>query len=287
MNNENNMMQPISPHWLMTRRSFLLVSLALLNGCGNGSGGKDSPSRDTGAASSGTATVATFDISASAHTEIVKKRYLDGFEQVLAAVHEGDRVEGYPITSITQSMSMDRIRAKFPVSKGLLDNPETYKARFAQARRNAVNQAREVLKLPTAGSTDILNAFTDAAGILDGCTGMNRHLVVFSDMVHQSSDYDFTREDLTPSRTKVIIQAQRKAGLLPSLAGVKVWVAGAGANPTDPNGDPSDAALASQRFVLPPGKIAQIRNFWISFFDACGADLSSDRYSATLQNYPG
>ena len=281
MNYENNMMQPNSPHRLMTRRSFLLALFAAaLSGCRSGTGGQDSPSRDTGAASFGTAVVATFDISASAHTKTVAARYLDGFEQVVEAVQGGDKVEGYPITSITQATSMDRISKKFPVSKGLLDNPETYKAEFAQAQRDAVNQARTVLKLPTAGATDILNAFTDASGILDGCKGMNRRLCIFSDMIHQAGNYDFAREDLTPSRTKAIIQAQRRAGLLPSLTGVTVWVAGAGA-------DPSDPTVISQRFLLEPDKIAQIRNFWIAFFDACGADLTANRYSATLQNYPG
>lgn len=274
----------------MTRRSFIWVilgrsaalalSAAALSGCKGGSRqGGPGGGEGVGGTNSGTAIVATFDISASAHTEIVKKRYLDGFKEVVLGVQGGDRVEGYPITSVTQATSMDRIRATFPVSKGLLDNPETYKAKFAQAERDAVKQASEVLELPTAGSTDILNAFTDAAGILDGCTGMSRRLVIFSDMCHQSSNYDFAREDLTPSRTKVIIQAQREAGLLPSLLGVKIWVAGAGA-------DPSDSAVTPQRFVMEPDKIAQIRSFWISFFDACGADLSSDRYSATLQNYP-
>lgn len=277
---------------MITRRDFLgraaaaALSAAVLGGCHSQSYSQ-SNSDSKGAGTSGTATVAVFDISTSAHAPIVEARYRDGFQEILDSATGGDTVTGYPIASVTQATSVNRFTEKFPVSKGLLGNSDKYNAAFANAKDKAKAQAKWVLELPQAKATDILNAFQVASGILDGCLNMDRHLVVFSDMVHQTEQYDFAREELTPSRTRAIIQAQRQAGLLPSLQNVTVWVAGASADPSDP-ADPASVRASSQlNMQMGPAQISQIQNFWIAFFEACGASLTADRYSTTLQNYPG
>lgn len=283
----------------MTRRAFLadaaLAGLSVLaglfaiamGGCKLGSG--SSTAGNTSSAGSGSnndtnsVIVALFDVSASTQSATVKQRYFDGFQHIVTSTKGGSLLSGYAITSVTQATSTIRIDQMIPTYSAS-QNTDQYNSDCATAQNEALDQARTLLNLRTAEATDILGAFNDAAGIIDGHKGMTPKLVIFSDMVHQSGRYDFAREDLTRSRTQAIIHAQRQAGLLPTLTGVEVWVAGATADPSDLS---ARHANAQPSVLLDPDKIAQIRAFWIAFFDACGASLTSDRYSATLQNYEG
>jgi lysophospholipase L1-like esterase len=92
-------------------------------------------------------------------------------------------------------------------------------------------------------------------------------LVIFSDRVEESEHYNFTRENLTEARIKKIISQNRSRGLLPDLAGVKVYVVGASAG-----------AYEKMR----SGRMAAIRDFWLAYFKACGAELTRERYGGAL-----
>ena len=97
----------------------------------------------------------------------------------------------------------------------------------------------------------------------------SKRLVMFSDMIEQTDRYDFSKR-LTPERMTEIIEAERSGGRLPHLKGVKVWVAGATAQPKE---------------GVHPDNIFAIQNFWLQYFKATGADLTKDRYAATLLNW--
>jgi hypothetical protein len=256
----------------VTRRTLLrtmaaAVLAAAVGGCGKSrAGASDTPPL---------VVVTPIDISASTAAGEVHGRYFRDFQTVVDGMGTGDFLGGYPITGDTMSTSADRIAVSFPAYSPFSgDNYDAFQAKLAQARADAISEARALLtKLGTALASDILNAFQDAADTFNGgaCRACpDKRLVVFSDLVHQAGDYDFLREDLTARRAAEIIASQRAAGLLPALGGVRVWVAGATASPS----------------YVTPEQIAQIRRFWIGFFAACGADLTLETYGTVLQNYP-
>jgi len=94
--------------------------------------------------------------------------------------------------------------------------------------------------------------------------------VVFSDMIEQSGRYDFSGIPLDDEAVQRIIAKEREGKRLPKLDGVKVWVAGATAS--------TGAGLSSDR-------ILQIQSFWLTYFKACGADLTKERYAPTLLGF--
>jgi hypothetical protein len=104
-------------------------------------------------------------------------------------------------------------------------------------------------------------AFQSRAGV----AAKARLLILLSDMVEESARYNFRKENLTPARITTLVEAERKAGHLPVLNGVQVWVSGAGGTV--------------------PEKFVQIQNFWIQYFRAAGADLRKSRYGAGLMDF--
>ena len=257
----------------LTRRTFLTVMAGLaLSGCGRShSPGADAPSFST-------VIVTAFDVSASTSVKATRDRYYDEFQKVLdklvANIHGDAFLAGYPITANTEATSTTRISQPFPAYNPLDVNQDQYNANLAQAQADALSQANALMTgVRTASATDLLNAFHDAANVFNGDSyraATDKRLVVFSDMVQQAGADDFLREDLTKLRINQIIAAQRDAKQLPDMKNVKVWVAGATA---DPGGR------------IGPKKIEQIRQFWIAFFQECGADLAPERYNTTLENY--
>lgn len=125
--------------------------------------------------------------------------------------------------------------------------------------------------------TDLMNAFQLAEKVFNGESvrgASEKILVIFSDMIEQTRRHDFSSENLTEARISQILDIERKAGRLPELRGVKVWVAG--------------ATAAGSGSGLPPEKIQRIQQFWLRYFKACSADLTKERYASTLLNFdPG
>ena len=67
------------------------------------------------------------------------------------------------------------------------------------------------------------------------------------------------------------LDALEAGGSIPNLAGVRVYVVGAG------------VVKSSE---LPAARILAIQDFWQAYFTASGADLPADRYGAALVRFP-
>lgn len=215
-----------------------------------------------------------FDISGSTSSPQVRQRYLTEFEKLLGGLEDGDAVVGDLITANSLATATYPISAELPI-KGLLDNPLTYKSKVDEAISRARAQAEAlILNGPPAEASDLVSALYLAEKVLTGETHAGRPikaLVIFSDMILQHGDYDFTGIDLTDQRIKEIISAEKDAqGGLPNLSGVRVWVVGAGAAPEGGQD---------------PVRLRQIEDFWRQYFAACGAELPSSHYGATLLNF--
>lgn len=245
--------------------AFSITSLGwLMTGCSAPRGGK-APS---------CAIFVLFDISGSTADPKIRQRYFDDFQKILAEVRGDELLMGDVITENTLATLSYPINESFPAYDRFVDNPLTHKRKMQKAIEIAKEKAKKlILGHPPAPRTDLLNAFQAADKVFNGerCKASpHKILVVFSDMIEQSRHYDFTREKLTQNRIQEIINTLKKDNQLPNLKGVKVWVAG---------------ATAAVKGGLSPQKIYEIENFWLRYFEACGADLTKDRYSTTLINF--
>ena len=215
-----------------------------------------------------------FDISGSTAIPKIRQRYFNDFQKILTALRGGELLIGDVITENTMATLSLPINESFPAYNPLAHNPLTHKREMEKAIKIAQEKAKKLLlESPPAPRTDLLNAFQAADKVFNGerCKAVpHKILVVFSDMIEQSSRYDFARENLTEKRIQEIIQTLKKQKQLPNLQGVKVWVAG---------------ATAAVKGGLNPKKIYQIQDFWLAYFAACGADLTKERYSTTLLNF--
>lgn len=88
-------------------------------------------------------------------------------------------------------------------------------------------------------------------------------LVLLSDMLHSSSDFDLEKGAITDKFIDDTLARLQQAGRIPDLKGVAVYVAGA-------------TAKSDERYN-------QIKKFWEKLFAQSGAELKS--YSHTLLNF--
>jgi hypothetical protein len=110
--------------------------------------------------------------------------------------------------------------------------------------------------------TDILGAVYIAERVFAKYEG-EKILVVMSDMVHESSQYNFKKNVPKGEDVERIISEEREERGLPNLENVKVYVVGAFADDTD--------------------KMIALRRFWSSYFSSCGAVLKD--FGHTLMDF--
>jgi hypothetical protein len=215
--------------------------------------------------------VVLFDVSAS--TVETRERYLHDFEKhVLDKLQGGDFLIADLITENPLATRSYPIDEKFPAFNPVTDNRLTYEQEM-QKRRERIKQVVKDLLQQSRKRTNLLDALAMVGKTFNEqrCKGMPyKVLIVFSDMIEQSDQYDFASTKLTDARTRQIIETLRKQGRLPDLKGVKVWVAG---------------ATAAKQGGLKPDKIYEIENFWIEYFKACGAELTRERYAPVLVDF--
>jgi hypothetical protein len=112
--------------------------------------------------------------------------------------------------------------------------------------------------------TEILNSLNIADTIFHN-EKRKKVLVILSDMMQDSREYRFERIRVTDSFTRNVIRQRKRQNLVPDLAEVKVYVAGA-------------SAANSKKF-------RSIERFWSKYFDASGADYSTHRYGHSLLEF--
>ncbi|MDZ7344861.1 MAG: hypothetical protein ONA90_10160, partial [candidate division KSB1 bacterium] len=110
--------------------------------------------------------------------------------------------------------------------------------------------------------SEIINAFLISEQFLRKKSG-RKSLVILSDMLECSSEYNFEREELTTDYVEKAIQSLRDKDRIPRLDNVEVWVAGAFAKTTE--------------------KYFAVQNFWNRYIRETGAECRS--YSHTLLDF--
>jgi hypothetical protein len=190
--------------------------------------------------------------------------YQNAFDKIYQNLREGDRIVVGTITSRSYIDFKPVVDAEIP-KQSLWDNRLQYEQNLTNTKKNVRKSVNQLLSRKKGTPyTEILNSLNVADTILHK-EKRNKILVILSDMIQDSKQYKFERYKISNKYIANIIQNQKRQNLIPNLADVKVYVAGASA----PNSN----------------KFRSIQNFWERYFTESKADFSSHRYGHSLLEF--
>ena len=189
----------------------------------------------------------------------------EAFEKIYQNLRHGDRVVVGTITSHSYIDFKPAVDEEIP-KKTVWDNRLQFERNLTKSKENI---RREVNKLLSSrgGSplTEILDCLNIADTIFHDEKERQKILVILSDMIEDSKEYKFDKDKITEEYINRVIRYRREKDLMPSLSGVKVYVAGA-------------SAADSNTFRA-------VQTFWGRYFAESRADFSPHRYGHSLINF--
>jgi hypothetical protein len=190
--------------------------------------------------------------------------YRNAFEKIYQNLQQGDRIIVGTITGRSYIDYKPAVDAEIP-KQSIWVNRITYEQNLAKTKKD-IQTAVEKLLSAKRGTprTEIINSLNIADKIFHN-EKRQKLLIILSDMIQDSKEYNFDRVKVTDAYTTNIIRNREKENLIPNLETVKVYVAGASA---------SDSK-----------KFRSIEKFWNRYFAAAGADFSLHRYGHSLLEF--
>ena len=190
--------------------------------------------------------------------------YRNAFDKIYQNLRQGDRIVVGTITSHSYIDFKPSIDAEIP-KQSLWDNRLQYEQNLAKTKKNVQKAVNRLLSRKRGTPyTEILNSLNVADTILHK-EKRQKILVILSDMIQDSKQYKFERYKISNQYISNVIRNQKRQNLIPNLADVKVYVAGASA----PNSK----------------KFRSIKKFWARYFTESKADFSSHRYGHSLLEF--
>ena len=189
----------------------------------------------------------------------------DAFEKVYRNLRNGDRLVVGTITSQSYIEFKPAVDEEIP-KKTVWDNRLQYEKKLTDTKEKI---RREVNKLLSQKQGTLLTEILDSLNIADIIFHDEKErqkvLVILSDMIQDSKDYKFDKDKVTDEYINNVIRSRQRNKLVPNLANVKVYVAGA-------------SAADSHEFRA-------IQTFWARYFAESRADFSPHRYGHSLINF--
>ena len=208
--------------------------------------------------------VVFIDVSKSAQDS--KELFYSELLQIQEELRSGDKFTVGTITDRSLTAFRPIVNTELPKFEFWADNTRDHKAALSIARAEVAQSIDEFfVSIKWSGKTDILNTLVLTRKILADYEG-RKILVLMSDMIEDSSAFNFERITFSSEQIERVIESQRSKGLLPDLSNVTVYVSGA------------SAASADQAHG--------IESFWRSYFQATRAHLPDNHYSSTLLVVP-
>jgi hypothetical protein len=201
----------------------------------------------------------------SGSTNIARRTvYKNAFEKIYQNLQQGDRIVVGTITGRSFIDFKPVVDVEIP-KQSVWVNRISFEQNLTKTKDKIKKQVEGLMsRKKGTPRTEILNSLNIADTIFHN---EKRHkiLVILSDMVQDSKEYNFSRVKVTDTYIASIIKYRQKNNLIPNLKGVKVYVAGASA----------DEAR----------KFRSIEKFWNSYFEVTGADFSNHRYGHSLLEF--
>ena len=191
--------------------------------------------------------------------------YRNAFEMIIEALQDGDRIVIGTITGRSYIDFKPAVDAEIP-KQSIWVNRITYEQNRAKVTKK-IRRAVDYLLSAKRGTphTEIINSLNIADKIFHNEKERQKLLIILSDMIQDSREYNFERVKVTNAYATRIIKDRKKKKLIPNLRTVKVYVAGA-------------SASTSKKF-------RSIEKFWTRYFAATGADFSLHRYGHSLLEF--
>jgi hypothetical protein len=198
--------------------------------------------------------------------------YMAALKKVFSRLKVGDHILIWKITEKSEMETKPIVNEGFPIP---VAPNEFY---LKQATQKAKKEMKEKLITiesmmeeslaspdPLSKKTTILSSLHAAERALKSYKKDKAVLVILSDMIEESSEYNFMKDTLTDKRISDIIGKERAGKRLPELPGATVYVAGA-------------QASTIKRY-------AEIQGFWLGYFKECGANLPKENYGPVLLKF--
>ena len=190
--------------------------------------------------------------------------YRNAFEKIYQNLQQGDRIIVGTITGRSYIDFKPVVDAEIP-KQSLWVNRISYEQNMAKTKKDIQTEVEKLLsRRRGTPHTEIINSLNIADKIFHN-EKRQKILIILSDMIQDSKEYNFERVKVTNQYTSQIIRKRQKQNLIPKLDSVKVYVAGASA--------------------ADPKKFRSIERFWNRYFLACGADFSLHRYGHSLLEF--
>ena len=228
------------------------------------------------ATSPGTAIIIFLDFSGSIKTDerALFKREIES--KILPSLSAGDRLLMAPIHDKTLTEFRPLVQAILPAKPEFSvwrDNVLTYnrrvrevEARVLDLKAKVKTEVADVLGRRYASPyTDIFSSLLIAQKLFHD-EARRKVLVLMSDMIEDTPEYNFEKITWSPSAVEKLVAELEAKALIPKLPGVCVYVSGASAR---------SAALAEN-----------IARFWEAYFRRTGADMHPSRYAHVLLHWP-
>ncbi len=189
----------------------------------------------------------------------------EAFEKIYKNLRQGDRVVVGTIASQSYIDFKPAVDEEIPI-KTIWDNRLQFERNLTNSKEKVRREVNKLLS-QKGGSllTEILDSLNIADAIFHDEKERQKILVILSDMIQDSKEYKFDKDKITDEYIHKIIRHRRENNLIPSLTGVKIYVAGA-------------SAADSNTFRA-------IQTFWTRYFAESGADFSPYRYGHSLINF--
>ena len=190
--------------------------------------------------------------------------YRNAFDKIYQNLQQGDRIIVGTITGRSYIDFKPVVDAEIP-KQSLWVNRISYEQNMAKTKKDIQTEVEKLLsRRRGTPHTEIINSLNIADKIFHN-EKRQKILIILSDMIQDSKEYNFERVKVTDQYTSQIIRERQKQNLIPKLNNVKVYVAGA-------------SATNSKKF-------RSIEKFWNRYFVACGADFSLHRYGHSLLEF--
>jgi len=228
------------------------------------------------ATSPGTAVIIFLDFSGSIKSgeRALYQREIE--TQILPSLSAGDRLLMAPIHDKTLTEFRPLVQVILPAKpefSGWRDNVLTYKRRVREVDAQVLDlkakvktEVADVLgRRYSSPYTDIFSSLLIAQKLFHS-EARRKVLVLMSDMIEDTPEYNFEKIAWSPSAMERLLAELGTKALVPELPGVCVYVSGASAK---------SAALAEN-----------IARFWEAYFRRTGADMHPSRYAHVLLHWP-
>jgi len=189
----------------------------------------------------------------------------EAFEKIYQNLRQGDRVVVGTITGRSYIEFEPTVDVEIP-KKSIWDNRLQFEKKLANAKEKIRGETDKLLSRERGTMlTEIMDSLNIAQIVFHDEKERQKILVLLSDMIEDSQGYNFEKDRISDEYIDKVIRDRQRGKLIPNLAGVKVYVAGASA--ADSN------------------KFREIQKFWAGYFAKTGADFSPDRYGHSLINF--